>query len=191
MRSDDEFEVAVVEQDPVADDDLLGERVVADVDALGSAPLDAVAGQHERSPIVDLGSVGDPPEADLGPLEVLHHGHDPPDGGGLLADDLDHPAVVVVTAVREVEPGHVHAGPDQGADALAGGHGRAERADDFGAARGRARHGWSVGGAANLRRPSGGDSPNDGSGFTRVPRALERYSTMRTAAPLPCWTACT
>src|SRR4029453_9434865 len=72
-------------------------------------------------------------EPDLRPLQV---GEDRDGPIGLVRrgpDQLEHPAVVLVVAVAEVQPGHVHARLDEPAHALRGGGGGTHGAYDLGA----------------------------------------------------------
>jgi hypothetical protein len=73
-------------------------------------------------------------EPQLGSAQVLKDRHRP--ARGHLAYDGDAPPVLLVRAVRKVEPHHVHARVDQGANALFRIGRRPERGHDAGASHG-------------------------------------------------------
>jgi hypothetical protein len=126
-----EAEVAVVEQDLVADLDVARQALVGRRHAALVAD-DVVGGDRELGarPELDLagGQLADP---DLGALEVEQHGDRLAAAIGLGADDLEHPRMIVVTSMRKVEPGDAHSGVDQLADALRRRRGGPQRADDL------------------------------------------------------------
>ena len=73
-------------------------------------------------------------QAQLRPLQVEQHADRPAELLLQRADGFQAPRVVGLRAVAEVEPEHVHAVLEQGADGPLVGRGRPERGDDLGAA---------------------------------------------------------
>ena len=73
-------------------------------------------------------------EAQLRPLQVEQHADRPAELLLKRANGLQPARMVGLRAVAEVEPEHVHAALEQGADGLRVGRGGAERGDDLGAA---------------------------------------------------------
>ena len=129
--------LAVVDQQHVARADVTGQPLVRRADPVLVAE-DVVHGHDEPGAVLEPDrAVGEPAGADLGTLQV---DQDADGVTGLLAGRAHVPVdglVVGVGAVREVEPGDVHACGDQLAKALRRGDGRAQGADDLGAAHGR------------------------------------------------------
>ena len=133
-RDRDQRDVAVVDQQPVARADVVGQLLVGgrhpvvvagdvldgDPDPLAGRPLDR--------------AVGEPAEPDLGALQVGQHGDVAPGQLGGPAHLAEAPAVLLVLAVAEVEPGDVHARVDEGAQPLEAVGGRTQGADDLRAA---------------------------------------------------------
>jgi hypothetical protein len=120
----------VVEVDEVAHAHVLRERVVPHGHpvalGLGAAHQhEVLAGQHLAGGEVELA------HADLGAAEVAQDGHGLLPPRAHLADGGDGPRVVVVGAVREVEPRHVHARRDERVDALGRIAGGADGAHDL------------------------------------------------------------
>ena len=72
--------------------------------------------------------------ADFGAGHIGENGDGPLVAAGGGAQESDGGGVFGVRAVREVEPGHVHAGAHQAVDHDARAAGRAQGADDLGAA---------------------------------------------------------
>ena len=133
-RGDLDGDLAVVDQQPVADLDLLRQLLVGAGDPVGGAE-DVVAGDGDQvtgAPLVR--PVGELAEPDLRPLQV---GEDGDGAAGLLggvAHEVVHLLVVLVAAVAEVQSGHVHARLDQAEHALGGSGGGPHGADDLYAA---------------------------------------------------------
>ena len=101
---------------------------------VADAPASVVIVNSAPGLELDL-AVREPADADLRALQVEQHRDRLAAALGLGADDLQHLRVVLVTAVREVEPRDVHAGVDQLADPLRRRRRGAEGTDDL-----RARH---------------------------------------------------
>src|SRR5215510_16498686 len=72
------------------------------------------------------------PEADLRPLQVLEDRDRPAPAGLAVADAADDLGVLVVGAVREVEPRHVEPGRHEAVELLGAAARRTDRADDLG-----------------------------------------------------------
>ena len=116
-----QLNLAVVDENHVARLHVAGQLQVDGAQArsradflLAAHHLDAVAGLDFHRAALHLA------EADFGALQVLQQAH----GRAQVLVEPPHEAddgqVVVVAAVREVEPEHVHALPNQGAQALVG-----------------------------------------------------------------------
>jgi hypothetical protein len=134
-----ELNLTVRQQDAIVHPDIVGQRFVVDGDG---ALVAGVARNHvDHVPAVehrgaDLG------RANLGSAQILENGDGLAPRRALAPHDLQHFSVIVVAAVREVEPGDVHACFDEAADTFSGFDGGTNGADDFGAA---SNHGSSTG----------------------------------------------
>ena len=130
---DDETDVAVVDQQPVARRGVLGELLVGGRHPVVGA-FAIIDGDADGFTVGPEGrAVGEPAEADLGALQV---GEDADGASGHVgggAYPLVVGLVIGVVAVAEVQPCDVHPGLDQGPDGLVAGGGRAERTDDLSA----------------------------------------------------------
>src|SRR5262249_51878405 len=113
---DGERDAAVVEEDDVARLEILREALVLDRD-LARPGLWALAGRLDEGDdgIVDelAGVAREAAAADLGAAEVLQDGDGFVAGLGGGADGSEALTMLLVGAVGEVEPGDVHASPDQ------------------------------------------------------------------------------
>ena len=133
MCLDDQADVAVVDQQPVAGRGILGQLLVG-----GRHPVVGALAVVDRDPHgfavgPERGTGGEPAEPDLGALQVGEDADRMPGHIGGCADALVGGLVVGVVAVAEVEPRDVHPGLDQCPDRLVGCGGRAERTDDLSA----------------------------------------------------------
>ena len=138
----DQLQQAVVDQDAVARLHDLGQQLVLDGDTARRAG-DVLRGQHQRLPLGD----GHAPllhDADpqLGALQITQDGDGLARGRRRRADAGDGLGVKGLFAVGEVEPGHVHAGLDEGGQQFRLAAGRADGADDLGAQK--LKHGVSL-----------------------------------------------
>jgi hypothetical protein len=77
------------------------------------------------------GWVQNRPGSDLWTLQVLKNADVPPDRGGNRPDELEGCPMLLVIAVRKVQPRHVHPGIDQRPYPLGGVRRGAEGANDF------------------------------------------------------------
>ena len=128
---DPQPDLAVVDEDRVADVDVAREPLVRRTADLGVA-VDVAGGDRPDLPAGQLDrAAGEPLQPDLRPLQV---GQDP-DAVAAGVRGLAHQAVVLgvvlVAAVAHVQPGHVHAGVHQLPDAPLPRHRGPQRADDL------------------------------------------------------------
>ena len=133
----DHFEAdrAVVDQDRVAERDVVGETLVRAAEPGGSADDTLLGGDHGLCTGLEAHLAAlDLPHPDLRPLQVEQQAHRPPRHLRSAADGADGPQVIVVRAVREIEPRHVHARLDQPAEGWLFAGRRPHRADDLGLA---------------------------------------------------------
>src|SRR5690606_26224367 len=132
---DAQLEAPVVEQQGVADLDVVDEALVGDPDALDVAGAVVVGGEVEGGALLqgDL-ALGEAHHADLRPLQVLQDAHREAELLGDGTDVEDGLPVQLLVAVREVDAEDVHARLQQLRDPLALVRGRPQGRDDAGAA---------------------------------------------------------
>ena len=130
---DDQTDVAVVHQQPVAGSGVLGKLLVGGRHPVVGA-LAVVDGDAHGFAVRPIGGpAGEPPEPDLGALQI---GQDADRTPGHVRCG-SHPLVVGLVigelTVAEVEPRDIHAGLDQCPDYVVFTGGRAQGADDLSA----------------------------------------------------------
>ena len=112
-----QFNIAVVEQNTVAGVEIPRQAAERGGNDL-LVPLDRASGDSELLSVAqcDRVAVGETLNTDLWALQVLQDADGYPEFGGSLPDIGDQLGVILVRAVREVEPGHIHSGFDEGFD---------------------------------------------------------------------------
>ena len=126
---------AVVDEERVARDHVAGQVLVGHRRPLAVALAGLGRDGEDGAGLQDGGAAVEAAEADLGALEVGQHADRPSYRVGGLAHCRAERGVIVVGAMGEVEPGHVHPRLDQLPDGLDRARGRPEGADDLGAAK--------------------------------------------------------
>ena len=131
---DRELDHAIVHPDAVVDPDLAQVLGVRDRRALGG-PRHRPRGQRELAAgnEIDAGAaaLAERPQADLGALQILKDRDGAAPALAAVADAPDALRVLGVRAVREVQPGHVHAGGDETVELLGARGCRTDGADDL------------------------------------------------------------
>ena len=124
---------AVVDQNPVTDDGVLGQPLVGGRHPV-VGPFAVVDGDPDRFPVGPIGGPGgETPEPDLRTLQVGQHTDGAPGGIRGGAHPFVGGFVIRVVAVTEIQSGDVHSGLDQRQNQLVGLGCRAKGADDLSA----------------------------------------------------------
>ena len=162
-----EADLAVVDEDPQAGSNVTGQAGIRRADLLDVARNLTVGDGEGRALLQEHGTISESSGADLGALQVHEDAH------GTLLGVAGRPHIAVdllvhgVFTVAEVESGHVHPGADELSNVLGGRGGRAEGADDLGAAHGLNSQGDRVPAECRVRAPPvssrpGGSPRRDG-----------------------------
>jgi hypothetical protein len=125
----EEVQQAIIDEDPVADVDVLGERLVRHRDV--SRPLRSLGDEHDVGALGEGHRGGQVADPDPRSLEIGENRHRSLQLVGQPSHDRDRLGVLLVRPVGEVDPGYVEPFLHESGDGRIGRGRRTERADDL------------------------------------------------------------